>query len=234
MRKVGLYNNILEDLDDGINKEFLINALIYFSQNNNKLNGDNFFDFTSISELDYSSFISIYASMKNSPSKMIDKIDGMFLHPLDGTEENTSFNPYKDWQEVDLDQTFGVEFDIYRPLSNHYSDIQKFVSIDLSNNDEKIIEDFKLFLESERKKKDTKSSHKRKRDKDIDFIFKYKVLPYIDLYLWCIISGEELTQYQMATLLFPDEHDVDIKDRLRMVTRPRAIEILESDIDLLV
>lgn len=234
MRKVGLYNNILEDLSEGIDKNFLIDTLIYFSQNNERVNGDDFFDFSSISELDLSDFISIYASMKHTPSEMIKKIDSMFYQPLDGTEVNTSFEPFKDWQEVDLERTFGVDFDFFSPLTNHCPDIQRFVTVDLSNNDEKIIEDFKLFLQGERERKDTKNSHKRKRDKDIELIHKYNVLPYMDLYLWCIISGEKLTQYQMANLLFPDEHDVDIKDRLRMVTIPRAIEILESDIDLLV
>ncbi|WP_224776499.1 DUF6387 family protein, partial [Citrobacter freundii] len=70
-----------------------------------------------------------------------------------------------------------------------------------------------------------------KTDNDLKKLCEYKVLPYIDLFLWGEITGITLTQFQLAQLLFPDEFEVDIKDRLRSVTRPKAMELLESRVD---
>lgn len=63
---------------------------------------------------------------------------------------------------------------------------------------------------------------------ELNRLTQFKVLPYIDLYLWAELTGEKLTQYQMASLLYPDEYEIDIKERLRSCTIPRAKALINS------
>ena len=105
-----------------------------------------------------------------------------------------------------------------------------FVTVDLTASDEQIMSDFKHWLTEYRKSTGYKSSKKDFTDNDLLYWVKYRVLPYIDLTLIAEFEGKKITQEKVARLIFPDEYDVDIIDRLRKVTIPKA-EYLLNDLE---
>ena len=51
------------------------------------------------------------------------------------------------------------------------------------------------------------------------------ILPYLDLTLWAQAHGVEITQHAIGSALFPDEYDVNLAERIRKVTKPRALKV---------
>ena len=101
------------------------------------------------------------------------------------------------------------------------------IRVNLRNNDEDIINSFKEWLQNTRQKTDIIRSN-RISDKELTKLSQFKTLAYIDLFLWMKITDIKLTQYQIANLLYPNEFDIDIKERLKACTIPRATMVLNS------
>jgi hypothetical protein len=96
------------------------------------------------------------------------------------------------------------------------------VTVNLTATDEQIISDFKKWLPAYRKASGYTAHDKNFTDKNLADWSKWRVLPYIDLWLVAKASGAIITQNKMARLIFSDEDSVDIVDRLRRTTRPKA------------
>jgi len=58
---------------------------------------------------------------------------------------------------------------------------------------------------------------------------KWRLLPYIDLMLVAKANRAEITQNKIARLIFDDELEVDIVDRLRRTTKPKAEWLIREE-----
>ena len=104
------------------------------------------------------------------------------------------------------------------------------LTISLGNSDETILSEVKSQLEKARKESERDVFRKGEiiTDSEIRSLIDNKVLPYIDLMLWKEITGNKLTQAQMANLLFPDLIDVDVVAKLRQTTIKKAEKLLST------
>lgn len=232
IRKVVLFNGIKDDLANGIDKDFLLQTLIHISKNNGLiLNGQDVIEDSSIDGMGLFDFIDLYANLHKQSPDIMSGVNDMLRNFFEKTNGGGVKNNDSSWEHSEYIIALADELDFKAPLSDSYPGIRKFISIDFNNNDEKIIRDFSEWLANERRINNEESRSQKKTDNDLKKLLEYKVLPYIDLFLWGEITGITLTQYQLAQLLFPNEFEVDIKDRLRSVTRPKAMELLESRVD---
>jgi hypothetical protein len=94
--------------------------------------------------------------------------------------------------------------------------------VHLNATDEQIMKDFRHWLTEYRKAVEHEAHKRNFTDKDLREWVEYRVLPYLDLMLIAQLEGKSITQAQMARLIFPDEHTVDITDRLRRTTKTKA------------
>lgn len=104
------------------------------------------------------------------------------------------------------------------------------ITVDLSAPDEQIISNFKYWLNEYRKAVNYKSSKKIFSDKDFSEWIEYRLLPYIDLKIISEIEQKEITQAKAARLIFSDEYDADITERLRRTTKPKADWLFRNSI----
>ncbi|QTL41253.1 hypothetical protein HGO23_08100 [Xenorhabdus budapestensis] len=242
-RKTLLSNNLEQILLSGMSKDYAIDTLKFYSTEanaviyNNSGEEDALLRDNSISEIGLFEYIDINDTLrKKHPeimsgiSRMLKRIDK--YQEIEGITVDSMGYEYL-WSDYDIDEFFPSDLKITGSFYDQGIKSPPYIHVDLNKNDDLIIDDFIEWLKQKRKQKNITSRTVRITDKDLSKLAEYKVLPFIDLYLWGIISGQELTQYQMASLLFPNEFDVDIKDRLRAVTKPKAMALLNSKIDLI-
>ena len=129
------------------------------------------------------------------------------------------------------------------PISYCYAPI----SVDISGNDERLIEDFKCWLASKREEQKkqtlensgiefTSAGTKRVNsitgekfsDTDLRKLTMYKVLPYIDLYIWGVAIDREFSDIELANLLFPHDFTTNHAERIRLTIAPFAKAVLFS------
>jgi hypothetical protein len=58
----------------------------------------------------------------------------------------------------------------------------------------------------------------------------WRLIPYFDLKIAASIEKKELTQSRAANLIFFDEYDVGIVDRLRRTTIPKAKWLISYEV----
>lgn len=111
-----------------------------------------------------------------------------------------------------------------------YADISrescsKLLTVNLQETDEIILGEFKKWLSEQRVERgdSIKRSSKQIDDKTLESWAEYKLLAYIDLLDWCDVTGNRFTHNQMGSLLYPDEYNVDVSERVRK-TLPKMKE----------
>ena len=62
---------------------------------------------------------------------------------------------------------------------------------------------------------------------DLQRWVKLKVLSYIDLILISSYEGKTLTQNMLGRVLFPDDYDIDVTERIRQSVKPLADSLLD-------
>lgn len=102
-------------------------------------------------------------------------------------------------------------------------------AIDLSATDQQIMNDFQKWLTNSRKVLSCKSNKTNFSDKNLSDWVQWRLLPYIDLMIVTNAEKCVLTQAKAARLIFNDEFDVDIVDRLRRTTKPKAEWLLSGN-----
>lgn len=123
-----------------------------------------------------------------------------------------------------------MPYDLYYYQHNGYSD-NAIVTVDLAPTDDQIGQDFYQRLKEYRKAINYhQCQQKLFTQDDFDYWIKYRVVPYLDLMIIAKNEGKKVTQPIMANLLFPDEYERGIVDRLRKVTIPEAERIINSEI----
>ncbi len=105
-----------------------------------------------------------------------------------------------------------------------------FVQVDLHAPDEMIKAEFDAWLSLQRQRQASSGEITPRMVSEADFAdwCKYRVLPYIDLAFAMDYEGFRLTQERLGDLLFPDEPDVSIAERIRKVTRPKALAVFSD------
>lgn len=125
----------------------------------------------------------------------------------------------------------------YTPLDLHIKQSKNtnfstsaHVVVDLSATDEQIKIDFAHWLTHYRQA--IKYQHKKRlfSQADFDYWIEYGVIPYMDLVLIAKIEGKKITQNKLARLIFPNEYNVDIVERIRKVTKPTAEWLINNQI----
>lgn len=109
-------------------------------------------------------------------------------------------------------------------LDDNFDD--DYFAIDLGYSDEAIIEAFKSKLLELRSNCNKKG--KRISDSEIESLIKFRVIPYIDLMLWGMLTGNKLTDQKMADILFADDPDGKGLDTIRQTTKKKALKLLSQ------
>ncbi len=108
--------------------------------------------------------------------------------------------------------------------------------ININATDEQLISDFKGFLDEVRKivllPKRTTARGKtfgRKNFTSADFRkwSSLQILAYLDLTAWARFTNKQLTHHMLGEVLFPNEYDVDLTERVTKTVKPLA-EFLTS------
>ncbi len=102
---------------------------------------------------------------------------------------------------------------------DHHS--STFVGIDLNVSDDQLVDDFKKWLGSARKRL-AYPERKRNFTENVFLMWRrFKVLPYIDLQMWALKFGFKYSQDTLADFLF-DPRDMIGKETVRKTTRKHA------------
>ncbi|HEY5138108.1 MAG TPA: DUF6387 family protein, partial [Methylococcales bacterium] len=89
------------------------------------------------------------------------------------------------------------------------------LTIDIGASDEQLMNDFSQWLKNHRTITKHKVREKRFTSKDFEKWRNNKVLPYLDLTLIANAEDKQLTQNTVGRLLFPNEYNVDLTERIR-------------------
>lgn len=123
-----------------------------------------------------------------------------------------------DYEELNLDNT-----EMLKRINGHFGLI---VSVDTNFSDEVILKRFKEVLSSYRKER--KENGKIISENEIKSLIGYKVIPYIDLILWGMMTGKKIRDQEIADALFPDEYDISRIDTVRQTVKKKALALLSN------
>jgi hypothetical protein len=102
------------------------------------------------------------------------------------------------------------------------------LTVNLGATDEQLITDFGEWLKTHRSITNYKIREKRFTSKDFSKWISHKVLPYLDLSLIADAENKLLTQNLLGRMLFPDEYNVDLTERIRRSVKPLAEWLLDK------
>lgn len=156
-------------------------------------------------------------------------------HSEEGDDFNDTFSDiFRLCEEYDYRINPERDALIYTPYDFLYQKIgiepdEANVRVNLTATDEQILSDFKHWLTEYRKATGYESRKNNFTDKDLACWYNSRLLPYIDLMLSAEIEGKKITDAKIASLIFPDERNVDIVDKLRRTVRPKADWLLRNE-----
>ncbi len=135
-------------------------------------------------------------------------------------EMSTRYSSIIDVDVVDVMNADGPD-DTLISLGCHHAGF-KVIAVDISDNDNKIIEDMREWLEQKRK-----GSKERLTDSKKDRLIENKIIPCMDLLFWSEHKGISYTDAQLGDMLYPFE-DFNRAEKVRKKTRPEAIKYLTT------
>jgi hypothetical protein len=104
------------------------------------------------------------------------------------------------------------------------------LQVDLSSSEEDLSRSFAEYIKVMKQKYslvDEQSS--LLRESAFKKYHKHRVLPYIDLMLWFEYKEVSITHQQMGLILFPNQYDKPLDDRIRRTVKPLAEELLSLE-----
>lgn len=102
-----------------------------------------------------------------------------------------------------------------------------FAQIDITASDEHLIEDFKMWLKDTRALIKIEAQPHKFTETDMADWHTKRVLPYIDLTVWAKLKGVDITQQEIGIVLFPDDFNISLSDRVRRTVKPLAEKLLK-------
>lgn len=114
-------------------------------------------------------------------------------------------------------------------VSSHFERTGGFTlaQIDFGATDEQLISDFKKWLANIRSLTKSENVSQRFTPAEMEAWHTNKLLPYIDLTIWMKITGAKITQQQLGLVLFPDNFEIILSDRIRKTTKKDADNLLK-------
>ena len=101
------------------------------------------------------------------------------------------------------------------------------ITVDLRASDEDLILEFKNWLYEKRKsQKDIEFREKMFGEKEFSDWIKNRILPYLDLTIIAKAKGIKITNALMGNLLFPDDIEVDVAEKVRKTVKPMAKKVM--------
>lgn len=97
------------------------------------------------------------------------------------------------------------------------------VNVDLFASEDKLIDDFRIWLRATRAAMNVPSLQRRFARSDFDRWHQNRILAYLDLSFWADIHGYRLTNQILGVALFPDEYNVSLAERIRKVVAPMSL-----------
>jgi hypothetical protein len=111
-----------------------------------------------------------------------------------------------------------------------YADSTQLVYVDLYASDEQLLADFQNWLNAKRDLLKMRVPKKNISDIEMKEWHRYRALALIDLDIFCVLTRTTISNATIGSLLFPDEYDVDLSERMRKVVRPMASRLMRSDL----
>lgn len=110
-----------------------------------------------------------------------------------------------------------------------YEGCSVYLSIDIGASEARLMEDFQAFIRAEKVKLKLSSTPSRKFGRaERKRWHENRVLPYLDLMLWFGLKRVPITQQEIGVLLFPDELNVALSERVRKTLKPLADELMRD------
>ncbi|MCX2979752.1 hypothetical protein EYC98_02615 [Halieaceae bacterium IMCC14734] len=101
--------------------------------------------------------------------------------------------------------------------------------VDIGASEDRLLEDFTKYIRAQKKRLQLATVPSKKFGKsERQRWHRRRVLPYLDLTLWCEFAAIPITQHQLGTVLFPDDIDISPSEVIRKTIRPLA-DMLTSD-----
>jgi len=155
----------------------------------------------------------------NSPVR-----DASYIDLLIANDRNPKVRQFYNLSAEEIDEIGGSA--IAPNINNECATHKPILAIDLGASDEQLMLAFKRWIHEQR----VNSSFKPKMLtlRDYEKWTKRKVLPYLDLTLIASFEDKKLAQHTIGGLLFPNDINVDITERIRKVVKPLADSLLED------
>lgn len=112
-----------------------------------------------------------------------------------------------------------------RTLSSAYEDRHGYISVNLDASDAQIMKDIHGWLEFQRKTIARPTRLTPIISSDFEEWSRYKILPYFDLATLSALDGQRISNHSMGNVLFPDELNIDVTERIRKVTKIKSREV---------
>ena len=97
-----------------------------------------------------------------------------------------------------------------------------FARINIMAPEAVILDDFKKFIQEYKQSLGIEGIADKYDESDCRKWHELKILPYLDLLSWLMNTGQKMTNSKIGNILFPDEFDIDLSERIRKVTKPLA------------
>lgn len=145
--------------------------------------------------------------------------------------EYTRDNLFEVDRKDDLVEIADTPHDFHiKQYSPHDIESSAHVVVNLSATDEQIKKDFAHWLTHYRQAINYQHKEKLFTQVDYDHWVEFGVIPYLDLVLIAKIEGKNITRNKLGRLIFPDEYDVDLVERIRKTTKPTAEWLIKNEI----
>jgi hypothetical protein len=149
---------------------------------------------------------------------------------LDADLEAEAFNP----DSNDVEAAFNVLAIAARKMEPAWNPGEAHVTVNLYASEENLVNDFRRWIRETRSDMGIPDIKSRFDSTDFTEWNKYRILAYLDLYLWSQIFGHRPTNQQIGIALFPDDYMVNLSDRIRKTVAPMALSLVhEAMVDAL-
>jgi len=178
-------------------------------------------EWLAVTDATYMDFIR--ANKNNPNSKDLYNLLGFLLTNEDTGKMGKSY-------ELSVHQDRMIDSDgFYSRLEQVISSSEPILSVDLGFSDEQITNDFNRWLKEKRMQMGNPPRPKMFTSNDFDKWNSYKILPYLDLTIIASFSDKKLPWQLIGNLLFPDEIEIALNEKIRRTVKPLADSLLEDE-----
>lgn len=105
-----------------------------------------------------------------------------------------------------------------------------FATVDLNASDDELADDFRKWLRHARETRGVRAAAREFSLNDMQKWADMRVLAYIDLQSWLLLTEQKATNAVLGRVLFPDEFDIGLDDRVRKVVADYAADLMSPHV----